>query len=179
MALDQVGAPPPKEQQEAPARNPEGRLSKDEMQDTEIAFGMMRNLLTAKEGNGVLMDALSKPNPAPALSLILSTIVGKVAKKMDEKGLGLSPRVWLAEKGAVDRTIDHVAEVAKKNKVPFDDALQSQVFGGVVDQLKLAQEADANGENSPPEGEEAPPQQEEQGPSPPMAGGPPPMMGGA
>jgi hypothetical protein len=168
--------PPAKE-----GRDPEGKLSKDEMMDTKIAYEMMRGLFLNPKGQGVLLDALSKPNPAPATSIIVASMVDKIAKKMEQKGLGLSPRAWLAEGGAVDKTLDEMANIASKNKIAFDERLQSQVFAGVVDQLKLAAQADENEEMESGMEQQ---QQQEMGPPPPMGGpqqmAPPPpgpMMG--
>jgi hypothetical protein len=154
-----------------------GKLSKDELMDTKIAYEMMRGLILNPKAQGVIADSLSKPNPAPSMSIIIGSMVDKIAKKMETQGLGLSPRVWLAKNGAVDRALDEIAGVAEKNQLAFDERLQSEVFAGVIDQLKLAAQADENEAMGAMEEEQA-----AMGPPPPPGGmgvGDPTMMGGA
>jgi hypothetical protein len=101
------------------------------------------------------------------LGNFLASAMDRINQKLQQKGMDLSPNIWLAEGGVVDRLLDEVEELASKAGVAFDDAVSSAVFAEVVDQLKLAGQANAKGQSAPPAG------------PPPGMGAPPPapMMG--
>jgi hypothetical protein len=170
--LDQAArGAPPQEAGAPPEQEERVELAPDEELDSDIAFGLIAKILYEDEGTDQLLNIFSAQNPAPALGNLLTTMIDNIGKKLSQRGMDLSPNIWLAEGGVVDRVIDEVAELAEGAKIKFDDALQSQVFGEVIDQLKLAGQAEKNGAQMPPE--------EGMGPPPPGgAGGPPPMQQG-
>jgi hypothetical protein len=163
-------------------------LAPDEELDSDIAFGLLGSLIYSEQGTQQMLNVLGAQNPAPAMGNFLASAIDRTNKKLGSKGMDLSPNIWLAEGGVVDRLLDEVAELANKAGVKFDAALQSQAFAEVIDQLKLAGQAESRsgGAGQQPPGPLAPEQQEAGPPGPPpvdpMAGGgtppPAPMMGG-
>jgi hypothetical protein len=150
---DMGGPPPPEEMAQEGQAAPSSPLAPDEELDADIAFGILGNLIYEDQATKIIMDALTNAqNPAPIIASMISKSIDTTAKKLADKGMELSPNVWLAEGGATDRLLDEIAELAEKGGVQFNDQLQSMVFGEVLDQLKIAAQADKKGQGgaSPP-----------------------------
>lgn len=155
-------------------------LSPAEELDADIAFGLMASLLHSPEGGKVAMNALkTAKNPAPALAMFVSTAMDKINNQMKERGMELSPRMWMAEGGAVDRFMDELAEFASAEGVKVPPQLESMVMAETIDQLKLQSQAGKQGQPPAPGAAPAGPPPAPQG-APPMMGPPPvdPMAGG-
>lgn len=118
--------------------------------DSDIGFGLLASFIYDDATTQQIQNAFSAQNPVPALAQILSAAVDKIAQKSEERGTPLSPRIWLAKGGAVDRAIDEVAEIADKLGINFPEQAQSAAFGEVVDALKLAGQAERRGKGAPP-----------------------------
>lgn len=148
MAMAQQGPPPPAEEAALVAEGAplEEALDTGEELDSDIGFGLLASLIYEDETTKFLLDALSKQNPVPAIASIIASSVDKIAQRSEAKGLPLSPRIWLSKGGVVDRAIDEVAEIANKAKINFPEQAQSAAFGEVIDALKLAGQAEKQGQ---------------------------------
>ncbi len=163
MMMAQGGGQPPMMAEEemamAGAEQAGEALGLEEELDGDIGFGLLASLIYAQETQPILQDALSAANPIPAIAQIVAQSVDKVASKSEEKGMPLSPRVWLSEGGAVDRALDEIGNIAQKMGVDFGESARSAAFGEVIDALKLARGAKARGQQggggmgAPPMGE--------------------------
>lgn len=190
VGLDQAarGAPPvsangdPGQNVSEGGQEDRSELAPDEELDSDIAFGLIAKILYEDEGTDQLLNILSAKDPTPALGNLLATMIDSIGKKLAQRGMDLSPNIWLAEGGVTDRVIDQVAELAEKAGIALDDAAQSAVFAEVIDQLKMAGAAEKKGAAGPPPQEGAPPPEagmvpppmEQQQAGPPMG----PMGGG-
>lgn len=123
--------------------------------DSDIGAGLLYEFILSNETTDQIENALSAQNPVPAIAQIIATGVDKIAQKSEERGMPLSPRIWLSKSGAVDRAIDKIAEMADKLGVNFPEQAQSAAFGEVVDALKLAGQAERRGKGTPPPPEAA------------------------
>lgn len=137
------GMPPEGAPMEGEDRAP---LGLEEELDGDIGFGLLASLIHAQETQPILQDALSTPNPVPAIAQIVAQSVDKVASKSEEKGMPLSPRIWLSEGGAVDRALNEIGNIAMAMGVEFGESARSAAFGEVIDALKLAREAETRGQ---------------------------------
>ena len=155
---------------QGPAQQQGSALSPAEELDADIAFGVMANLLYGEGGSRIVMDALGAENPAPALASMLAGIMDKVDKQLGQRGVNLSPNVWMAEGGAVDRAVDAISDIGAMAGMEVSPQLESMVMAEMVDQLKMMRQGMGQGQ---PQGTP-----QDMAAAAPPQGGPPPMMGG-
>ena len=88
----------------------QGRLSDEEEMDQEIGTAVLVDTFLGGEGEQGISRALNSPEPAKALAIqIFSVIEATQTESMDTE-MPLSPRMWLAQGGAVDDFMEDLSE---------------------------------------------------------------------
>lgn len=158
---------------------PQGEpLSEGEELDADIASGLI-SVAIMEKGMQAINEAVSQSNPVPILASIISSLVKEIAPRLEESGLQVSPRAYLADGGAVDRVISLISDMSGG----LDETTQNAVFAEVVDQLKIiAKTGGQQGQQQMPPGQGPqglPQPQGGEGMGPGAPGMPPAPMGGA
>jgi hypothetical protein len=122
-------------------------LSEAEELDAQIAYGLAASALLEEQGIQGLNEAMNQQNPIPLVAGIVASLVKDIAEGTQGTEIELSPNVWLAEGGAVDRLLDLISEISGQE---LDDAAKGAIFSDVVDQIKLFSQAAGQKEQMPP-----------------------------
>lgn len=142
------------------------KLSEEEELDANIAYGLLASAFLEDPSIQGIREIFKAQDPAPAAAALIS---GAIKQITEEGDVELSPNVWLADGGAVDRAVDLIADIVGG----LDEATKNAVFGNVVDQIKLMGQSGQQPQGAPPmRAQMAPPMpMGPRGAQPPMAGG--------
>lgn len=135
----------------------ESDLSAEEEKDSQIAASMLTQTFLSDQGADSLATALATPEPAKAVAIIVSQVIEMAQRESAKTEAPMSPRVWLAEGGAIDDAAEDVYKVAQANGIELPSGFFSQLKQEVAGLLqRRGKELAAQGE-APPGG--APEQQ--------------------
>lgn len=122
---------PPMEEESAPRQ--EDKLNKDEMMDQEIASAALFEGLLSEEGLSAIERALKSPEPAKALALLIYNVIEPAQVASMDTDTPISPRVWLANGGAVDELFDELYELA--GALGVDDDMLEEMFPSIKQEV--------------------------------------------
>lgn len=139
-------------------------LDEGEELDSDIAYGLLASIILEDDAVQSIKGLTQSQNPIPIIAAMISNSVKELVSGLQDSDMNVSPNVWLADGGAVDRAIDLVSDIAGG----LPDEIKNGVFSDVVDQVKLMSQG--GGQQGGPEMMGAP-QGMGQPPMPQMMGG--------
>jgi len=147
-------------------------LDKGAKLDTQVAAGLVAAGLISDQGIQAMSQVLQGANdPVQALAHVIFMAIGKVREKLDQKGMKIDDKVWIAGGGVLDRVMFEVMGVliaVVGYKQASDPKFVHDVKMGVLD---LMHDDDEQGEN-PQEEQGESPEQEQQEPEQSQQAGP-------
>lgn len=141
-------------------------LDEAEELDSDIAYGLLASIILEDDAVQSIKGLTQSQNPIPIIAAMISNSVKELVSGLQDSDMNVSPNVWLADGGAVDRAIDLVSDIAGG----LPDEIKNGVFSDVVDQVKLMSQGGQQQQQGDPEMMGAP-QGMGQPPMPQMMGG--------
>lgn len=146
--------------------------------DIQVAGSLVVAGLLSDEGLQALQQVLQgAKDPVAAVGNAVFMALGKVRDKLEEQGMAIDDKLWVAKGGVLDRVLFEVIAILK-TVLGFEQAgtaeFASALKGSVIQLME--QEDAGGGAQQPPTGGEqggmqAPPQGAPQGPPSPLLGG--------
>lgn len=131
----------------------EPSLSPEEKADVKIASSMLTQSFLSEEGSQALAKALSTPEPAKAVAMIISQIIEMAQTESQQTDTPLTPTVWLMDGGAIDEAEDDIEAVAEASGIQlpegFEEALIDEVAVLIERRAAEFQKAPQDGAPSP------------------------------
>lgn len=109
------------------------KLDKEELLDQEIASAALFEGLLSEEGQNAVSKALQSPEPAKALALLIYNVIEPAQVASMDSDTPLSPRVWLANGGAVDELLDELEDLA--SNFGMDEEMFESMLPGVKQEV--------------------------------------------
>lgn len=120
-------------------------LDEAEELDADIAYGLLASMILEDDAVKSIKGLTEAQNPIPVIAAMVSNSVKELASSLQNSDMNVSPNVWLADGGAVDRAIDLVSDIAGG----LPDEIKNGVFSDIVDQMKLMSQG--QGGQQPPQ----------------------------
>ena len=149
-----------------------------EATDIQVAGSLVVAGLLSDEGLQALQQVLQgAEDPVAAVGNAVFMALGKVRDKLEEQGMPIDDKLWVAKGGILDRVLFEVIAILK-TVLGFEQAgtaeFTSALKGSVIELME--QEDQGGGQEQAPMGAEqggmqAPPQGPPQGPQSPLLGG--------
>jgi len=136
-------------------------------EDIRIASAILTDSFLSEEGESSLVTALSSPEPAKAVGVILAQVIEMTQTETMQTPVPMNPEVWFMEDGAIDDSGNDILSVAGANGIDLPPDFIEQVVDETMAVLMKRQES--MGQQGQPQGGGQPPQ---------APAGPAPMMGG-
>lgn len=96
-----------------PNEPPSDSLNDDEKMDQEIASAALFDGLLNEQSLAAISKAFKSPEPAKAVALLIFNVIEPAQVASMDTDTPISPRVWLANGGAVDELIDELADLGE------------------------------------------------------------------
>lgn len=146
-------------------------LSKEELTDVKLASSLILNPLLQDEGIAALQQAAQSAADLPAaLALAIFQALGQVKDQVQQRGIPLSSKIWVARGGVLDKVIQNVCQALASIPPEIPEAVEPDFMQDVKEEVfNLMESGGQQGGQMP----------QEAGPPNMLAGGPPmPQMGG-
>lgn len=87
--------------------------SKADKIDLEMMMGLIGNALLSESGIEQIAGLSSQAqDPTGLVANVVLQAVARAREKVESKGMALSPKIWTARGGVIDRTVAEVAKLA-------------------------------------------------------------------
>lgn len=110
-------------QEAAPTPQGEDKLNEEELLDQEVASAALFEGLLNEQSLGAVGKALNSPEPAKAVALLIFNVIEPAQVASMDTETPISPRVWLANGGAVDELMDELASLGEMFGMDEEDIL--------------------------------------------------------
>lgn len=157
------------------ATNPK-TLTKEERVDVKLATSLILNPLLQDEGIQALQQAAQSASDLPAaLALAIFQAMGQVKTAIQQKGVPLSSKIWVANGGVLDTVVQNVCQALASIPPEIPEAAEPDFMQDVKEEVFNLMEGNTGGQMAPgPEAQSGPPNLL----APPPDGGPPMPSGG-
>ena len=148
------------------------KLGGDEAQDVKLATSLILTPLLKKDGVGAIQQAAQSASDLPAaLAMVIFQAMGQVKSAIEQRGIPLSSKIWVARGGVLDRVIQEVCQVLASIPPEIPEVEDPEFMQDVKEEVfNLMEQEEGEGDIAP--------EQEMAGPPSMLAPRGNPMMGG-
>jgi len=123
-------------------------------EDIRIASAILTDSFLSEEGEPSLVAALSSPEPAKAVGIIVAQVIEMTQTETMQTPVPMNAEVWFMEDGAIDDSAGDIESVAGKNGIELPEDFIEQVIDETMAVLmkrkeSMAQEEQAGGGQPP------------------------------
>jgi hypothetical protein len=111
-------------------------LTKEERVDVKLATSLILNPLLQDEGISALQEAAQSASDLPAaLALAIFQAMGQVKSAIQQKGVPLSSKIWVANGGVLDTVVQNVCQALASVPPEIPEAAEPDFMQDVKEEV--------------------------------------------